>query len=136
MATTPIPISEPGIADYQANDGFYSQELFNSGVPLPATEDFPVAQSTTIAARSVVGLDGSGNLVMAKTSSTAVVPIGVLVTSVATASGQTDRVPVYRAGNFNLDALIFHADYDTDAKKAAAFRGSPSPTNVIVRKRL
>lgn len=136
MAVTTIPLSQAGIASGELNDGFVSQELFNSAIPLPVTEDFVVAASTTLAAFSVVGLDGSGNLVMAKTSSTAVLPIGVLVTPVATGVGQTDRVPVYRAGNFNLDALVWHADYDTDAKKAAAFRGSPSPTNIIVRKRL
>ena len=105
-------------------------------MPTPVTEDFPIGQNTTLEAYSVVGLDGSGNLAMAKTSSTAVVPMGVLLAKVVTGAGQTDRVPIYRQGNFNLDALVWHADYDTDAKKAAAFRGSPTPTNIIVRKRL
>lgn len=136
MSATTIPQREAGIAAFETNDGFVSTELFNSAIPAPVTEDFLVAASTTLVRGAVVGVDGSGNLVMAKTSSTAVVPIGVLVNSVATGVGQTDRVPVYRAGNFNMDALTFHADYDTDAKKAAAFRGSPAPTNVIVRKRL
>ena len=135
MAITPIPLS-PGVADFEANDGFASVEVFNSAIPHPVTEDFPVGESTTLAVRSVVGLDVSGNLVMAKTSTTAVVPIGVTTVAVATGAGQTDRIAIYRAGNFNPAALTWHADYDTDAKKAAAFRGSPTPTNIVIRKRL
>lgn len=38
-------------------------------------------------------------------------------------------------GNFNQDALVWHASFDSDAKKQAAFRGSPTPTNIIVGKR-
>ncbi|MGD9766859.1 MAG: head decoration protein [Pseudolabrys sp.] len=133
----PIPTTNAGIASFESgSDIFTETELFNSAIPHPVTEDFPAGENTDLAARSVVGLDGSGNLVMAKTSATAVVPIGVLVTAVKTGAGATDRVAVYRAGNFNPDALIWHADYNTDAKKAAAFRGSPTPTNILIRKRL
>lgn len=136
MAVTNIPHLDAGIAGFEVNDGFGQVELFNSAIPEPVTEDFPTAQNTTLAARSVVGLDGSGNLALAKTSTTAVVPIGVLLHAVVTGAGQTERVPIYRQGNFNPDALTWHADYDTDAKKAAAFRGSPTPTNIVIRKRL
>lgn len=136
MAVTNIPYAGAGIAGFEVNDGFASVELFSSAIPEPVTEDFPIAQNTTLAAFSVVGLDGSGNLAMAKTSSTAVVPLGVLAAAIVTGAGQTERMAIYRQGNFNPDALVWHADYDTDAKKAGAFRGSPTPTNIIVRKRL
>lgn len=63
-------------------------------------------------------------------------PIGVLITAISSGAGESGRAPVWRAGNFNPDALVWHGSFDTDAKKAAAFRGSPSPTNIIVRKRL
>ncbi|MBN9453249.1 MAG: head decoration protein [Bosea sp.] len=135
MAVTTIPLSQAGIASGELNDGFVSQELFNSAVPLPVTEDFPVGENTTLEAFSVVGLS-SGNLVMAKTSSTAVVPIGITTAKVVTGAGVTDRIAIYRAGNFNPAALVWHADYSTDDLKAAAFRGSPSPTNIVIRKRL
>ncbi|WP_292329166.1 hypothetical protein, partial [Mesorhizobium sp.] len=46
------------------------------------------------------------------------------------------RVAIYRAGNFNPDALNWDASFDTDAKREAAFRGTPSPTNILIRKRL
>lgn len=127
---------QSGVAGFEAGDAFESRELFNSAVPLAVTEDFPVKASSDFAAFSVVGLDADGNLAMAKTSSTAVVPIGILTVAVKTASGETTRAAIFRAGNFNPAALVWHADYDTDAKKAAAFRDSPTPTNIVIRKRL
>lgn len=131
-----IPPSTMGVASFEQADTFTSVELFNHSQPEPITEDFPVGQSTDLPARAVVGLDANGNLAFAKTSAPAIVPIGVTLTPVKTAAGQTTRAPIYRAGNFNLDALVYHADYDTDAKKAAAFRGSSTPTQIVVRKRL
>lgn len=134
--TTAIPQKVPGVASFEVSDTYITNELFNSAIPDPVTEDFPVGASTTIEAYSVVGLDGSGNIAMAKTTATAVVPIGITTARIATGVGGSDRIAIYRAGNFNPDALVWHADYDTDAKKAAAFRISPAPTNIIIRKRL
>ncbi len=132
---TTIPL-QSGVAGFEAGDSYESVELFNSAIPLPVTEDFPVKASSDFAERSVVGLDADGNLAMAKTSSTAVVPLGILTMAVKTGVGETTRAAIYRAGNFNPAALVWHADYDTDAKKAAAFRDSPTPTNIVIRKRL
>ena len=39
---------------------------------------------------------------------------------------------VYRSGHFNMDALVWPASYDTDAKKLAAFDGAPSPSQILV----
>lgn len=136
MAVTNIPYSGVGIASFESNEGFAQVELFNSAIPHPVTEDFAVGPSTTLPAFSVVGLNAGGTLVLAQTSGTAVVPIGVTTAPVATGAGQTDRIAIYRAANLNPDALTWHADYDTDAKKAAAFRSSPTPTNIVIRKRL
>lgn len=130
-----IPYGEAGIAGFELSDDFSTTELFNSLVPLASTEDFPVAESTTLPVFSVVGLS-AGVLVLAKTSVTAVVPIGITTAPVVTGVGQTDRIAIFRTGNFNPAALTWHADYDTAAKKAAAFRGSPTPTNILIRERL
>lgn len=135
MANVVIP-NASGVAGFEQGDSYQSVELFNSAIPLPVTEDFPVAQNSDLKAYSVVGLNGTGDLVLAKTSATAVVPTGVLVIAAKTGAGETARAPIYRAGNFNPAALTWHADYDTDAKKAAAFRDSPTPTNIVIRKRL
>lgn len=134
----PINIAQPvpGIAAFDASDVIAAAELFNNAIPHPVTEDFPVGASTDLKAYSVVGLSAAGNLVLAQTSGTAVVPIGITVTGAKTGAGQTDRIAVYRAGNFNPAALTWHADYDTAEKKAAAFRGAPAPTNILIRERL
>lgn len=136
MAVTNIPYAGAGMAGFESNDGFAQVELFNSAIPHPVTEDFPVGPNTDLKAFSVVGLNASGMLVLAQLSGTAVVPIGVTTAPVVTGAGQTDRIAIYRQANLNPDALTWHADYDTDAKKAAAFRGSPTPTNIVIRKRL
>lgn len=60
-------------------------------------------------------------------------PIGV-TTAPVKASATDQRVAAFRSGCFNPEALTWHASYDTDAKKAAAFRGSPTPTNILIRK--
>lgn len=135
MANVNIPYGGVGIAEFEVGNDYASIELFNSSIPLPVTEDFPVGASTTLPAFSVVGLSG-GNLVLAQTSGTAVAPIGITTAPVATAGGQTDRIAIFRAGNFNPAALTWHADYDTLDKKKAAFRGSPTPTNIVIRERL
>lgn len=52
----------------------------------------------------------------------------ILAEPILIADGDTMVVPVYRSGHWNMDALNWDASYDTDAKKAAAFEGSVSPT--------
>lgn len=130
------PYSGVGIAAYETGER-PAVELFNSALPHPVTEDFGVPENTEWPAYTVVGLGADDMLAMGRTSgATPVVPIGVTSMAVKTGAGQTDRMAVYRAGNFNPDALTWHADYDTDAKKADAFRGSPAPTNIVIRQRL
>jgi hypothetical protein len=136
MAVTNIPYAGVGVAGFETSDAFGQVELFHSTIPISVTEDFPVGESTMLPAFSVVGVNASGNLVLAQTSGTAVVPLGVTTIAVGTAAGASERIAIYRAGNFNPDALTWHADYNTDAKRAAAFRGSPAPTNILIRKRL
>lgn len=52
----------------------------------------------------------------------------ILAEPIFIADGATMTFPVYRSGHWNMDALVWDATYDTDAKKAAAFEGSVSPT--------
>lgn len=62
-------------------------------------------------------------------------PIGVLLVAVTTdASPTLKAAPVYRAGCFNPDALIWGASFGNDAEKFNAFRGAPTPTNIIIRR--
>ncbi|MFG1332028.1 hypothetical protein V5F41_12350 [Xanthobacter autotrophicus] len=260
MATTPIPLRQPGVAAFEAGDTYVPVELFNSAIPHPLSEDFAYGENTVLGAYSVVGVTAAGLLalaihgdaaavsatgaltfsgvgtaadtvtigarvytlaaaagaantvkigataaetaanliaainaaagagvtygagtlahadVLARANSDTVVgivakvpgtagnaiatteagtgtafgaatlagglaaagidPIGVLITAIASGAGETGRAPIWRAGNFNPAALTWHASFDTDAKKAAAFRGSPAPTNIVIRARL
>ncbi|MER8478427.1 hypothetical protein [Mesorhizobium sp. M1163] len=258
---TSIPFAQPGMAARDVSETFTSAEIFNSAIPHPVTEDFPVAADVALPAFSVVGLAASGlSLAMAtllyapgskatgrlvfsgvgtaddtitigttvytlkaapttvagqvkigataaETASNLIAAInagagagtaygsltvahpdvsaqsdaagivglvakvaGVAGNAIATTESGTatafanatlvgaadqvgvapigittapvvdtdaaQRVAIYRAGNFNPDALNWHASFDTDAKREAAFRGAPTPTNIVVRKRL
>ncbi|BCM19245.1 hypothetical protein [Mesorhizobium sp. J8] len=258
---TSIPFAQPGMAARDVSDAFSSAEIFNSAIPHPVTEDFPVAADVAIPAFSVVRLAASGlslalatfafapgaraagrlvfsgvgaaddtitvaatvyTLKAAPTTVAGQVKIGAtaaetasnliaainggagagtlygsltvphpdvtaqadaagivgVVAKVAGAAGNaiattetgsvtafanatlvggvdqvgvqaigvttapvvdTDAaqsVAIYRAGNFNPDALNWDASFNTDAKREAAFRGAPSPTNILIRKRL
>lgn len=262
MANVNLPYGDTGVAAYEQGDTYSQVELFNSAIPMPVTEDFEVAASTTLLARAVVGLDASGKLVMATddtvggtratgtltfsgtgtandtitigsavyklvaapaaaydvkigasaaetatnliaainadvsagagtlfgtgtvehpsvearsggsgivnlvadahgiagnaiattetgtntsfgtatltggADAVGVQAIGVAVVGIVTDSSNAKRIAIYRAGNFNPDALVYHASFDTLAKKCAAFRGAPTPTNIVVRPRL
>jgi hypothetical protein len=102
----------------------------------------------TITARQV-GLDGNSIATTESGTGTAfgaatlaggrdqggVQAVGVLAHAAALGASGTGAGLIWYSGNFNMDALVWHASFDTDAKKAAAFRGAPTPTSVIIGKR-
>lgn len=92
---------------------------------------YTVATGQDLEALTVVGLNGGGEVIPAEHGVTAA--IGVLVYPMDSTGGAEDA-QVYRTGNFNPDRLIWDVSYDTDAKKAAAFEGAPSPTLIFVTK--
>lgn len=108
--------------------------LVTGDSPALATEPLPVDADQDLAARTVVGLDGSGNLIPAVLGTTAA--IGFIMYAIDTTGGVAGdvEVEVVRQGVFNPDLLVWDATYDTEAKKRAAFRGAPSPTSIIIRK--
>lgn len=132
--TTNIPYGDVGFPVFEQGVDFASIELFSGPTPYPVTEDFPVAANTVLAAFSVVGLDGTGKVVLAEQDG-APQAIGITTGPTITGVGATS-VAVFRAGNFNPAALTWHSSYTTDAYKAAAFRAAPAPTNIVIRKRL
>lgn len=100
--------------------------------PDAVVEELIVAASQTIAAFTPVGFDAQGRLVPAVSGTTQA--IGITTIAITTdASTNYKGVGVYRQGCFNKDAINWPASYDTDAKKVAAFRGAPTPTNIIVK---
>ena len=127
---TDIPFGNPGQAGSET-DSFAQYEVLLSDTPAFYTEDLIVAASQDLALYEVVGFDGSGNIVPADNGS-AVDAIGITAGAIVTGVGENPTLQVIRGGHFNGDALVWDAAYDDDAKKIAAFRGAPAPTNILI----
>jgi hypothetical protein len=131
--TPPDYSASAGIPTQWQDDIAVTLEGFVTGnEPAVLTTDRLVAASQTILARTPVGLDGSGNLVPAISGTTQA--IGLTVTDVTTdSSGTLKGAPIYAAGCFNPAMINWPASYDTAAKQFGAFRGAPTPTNIVIR---
>lgn len=62
-------------------------------------------------------------------------PYGIGTAPVVTGANQETTIDVYRTGHWNMDALVWHASFDTDEKKKRAFEGSLSPGNFVSKKK-
>lgn len=139
MALTPINGDlTAGMAGKRSETINPSADPFITGdSPSVFTEALPIATNQVLAARTVVALNASGHLVAAEADNDPKA-IGILVYAVDTtgiAAGVADA-EVYRGGVFNPDLLVWPASFNTDALKLAAFRGSPSPTVILLRRPL
>lgn len=126
---TTIPIGNPG----QAGDSFESFTQFDlllSDTPNFFTMDMTLAASQDIALYEVVGVDVNGRIIPAVLGTTAA--IGIAAGAIVSGVGETPTIQVIRGGHFNGDKLVWDATYDTDAKKAAAFAGAPTPTQIVI----
>lgn len=91
---------------------------------LPASINWPALSPVTRNATT-----GVLSLAVAGTPAT-----GITIVPLVTGAGVTDQKgPVYRAGCFNPDRIVWPASYDTVAKKQNAFEGAPTPTNIVIR---
>jgi hypothetical protein len=107
------------------------EALITGDIPAIFNMDMPIAASQTIAAYTVVGLNGSDQIVPAVLGTTA--PIGITFIDIATDAGAIKAAPIYRGGVFNPAMLVWPATYDNDAKKMAAFNGAAAPTQIVIR---
>lgn len=128
-----------GIAGQYAEDIARDHDPIITG-DLPAfgvTTDETAASGNDLEARTVVGFDANGKIVPADISdadpANHIVAVGVLAYAVD-ASAADAPAHVWRTGCLNPEMLVWPASYDTDAKKAKAFEGAPSPTQIIIRK--
>lgn len=108
--------------------------LITGNEPAVLTVDHIVAANTTFPALQVVGFDGSGNIVKAVKGTVNAVGIAVAPLATAGTVGALKGAPIYRAGCFNPDALVWDASYATDADKFTAFNLAPQPTQIVVRR--
>lgn len=130
---TNIPYGGEGLASGVDTQEFNYVELIAGHIPEMLTVGGYQADGTVaMAAFTVVGVSG-GNLVPATATGTSdVAPIGILAAPIL-ANSQVQKVGLIRAGNFNVDALVFDASFN-DAEKLAAFEGAPTPTNIVLQK--
>lgn len=131
-----------GRAAFEVMDTYLNTVLLAGDFPeLQAGFSFAVANSGVAMAQfTIVALDNNGFLIPATNAGNK--PIGVLChsTPAAASDNQTTnavRGVVWLTGCFNIDGpLVWDASFDTETKKYAAFRGSPTPTQIVIRKRL
>lgn len=105
--------------------------LITGETPAQFVEDMPVALNQTLPAYQVVGLDANGDLVPAVFGTTQA--IGILMFPVTTGAVTRLVGRVLRAGCVNPALLVWPASYNTDERRLEAFRGAPTPTQIIVR---
>ena len=127
MADVTAPYGQPGVAAFELTDDYLNTVLLRGSHPIlsPAVS-LPVG--VAFSRFQVVGLDANGNLAPANATIKA---IGVAYT----AGVVGERGLYWYAGHFNSDMLVWDASFNTPAKKAAAFQGSPTPTDIRVSPR-
>lgn len=138
MATVTPPYADPGIASFEVLDTYTQEFLLAGNHPeLAPAYSYPVKAAVVLEQFSVVGLDSGGYLVKAvEGGATPVQAIGVLAHAVTGGVADGDvNGQVWYSGCFNMDALVWDASFSTDALKAAAFAGAPTPTTILVAKR-
>ena len=133
MANVTAPYGQPGVAEFTLTDDYLNTVLLRGSHPIlsPAVS---VEAGAVIQRFQVVGFDATGKLVPATWNATPADAIkAVGVSEIGGAIGA--RVLYWYAGHFNSDMLVWDASFDTPAKKAAAFQGSPTPTDIRVSPR-
>lgn len=118
----------------QGSDSFVplQEGLITGEYPTQFVEDIPVAANQTLAAYTVVGLNGAGAIIPAVSGTTQA--IGILIEPITTgASATLSAGRVLRSACLNPDKLVYDASYNTAALKLNAFRGAPAPTQIVMR---
>jgi hypothetical protein len=135
MADVTVPYMEAGQAAFEPLDT-YLQNFLLSGQYPPLATGIPMVleENLTVSQFHVLGLNGNNRLVPAVEGVTQAQFI--CTQAVTTGAGETTKtVSVFYSGNFNPDALVWDASYNSDALKRAAFMGAPSPTQIVITPR-
>jgi hypothetical protein len=139
MATITPPYADPGRASFEVMDDYLQNFLLGGSHPeLKPAVSAPLPNSVTYAQFLVVGRNASGQLVPAvwnAVDASRVRPIGVLAHAASLGASGNGSGTFWYSGCFNMDALVWPPTFDTDAKRLAAFEGSPTPTTIIIADR-
>lgn len=103
--------------------------LINGYEIMVTAETLTVAPAQEIEYLAPVSFNEDDELVNAVAGTPAV---GIAMFPITTET-ETRTVSVMRSGVVNPEAIAFGPSYDTAAKRAAAFRGAPAPTNFLVK---
>lgn len=136
MATIQPQIDRAAGVAGQSDDTILPEEVsyITGDFPHVVSEDLTVLDGEDLSALHVVGFDGNDKIVEADPGADPAIPAIGIMSYAAAPSGADATAGVFRTGVFNPDLLVWPAWYDTDAKKAAAFRGAPSPTQIFLVK--
>lgn len=133
---TNIGPGQPGVASFSSETfggpvepRFGDGEAVTTNITLTAS-----GAAINLALYSVIDGNGGGALADQAGATAADRANYIVAEPISIADGSSMVVPVYRTGHWDMDALVWDASYDTDAKKAAAFQGSLSPTIFISKK--
>lgn len=110
------------LASSDLNAGSYTPENLLAGESDVITKPDTIGGTAVLAALTVLGRTAGGVLVpCVRTASDGTQnPVAILVEGVNTTGGNV-TAPVYVAGEFLIDGLVWDASWATDAQKLAAF---------------
>lgn len=128
-----IPHPKPGIASFQQESWGNTDEVLFGDTPPVATQSKTVTSSgaATFQLYSVVNIAENGAITMAAVTAGESNATHILAAPVVFSAGESMDVPVYVAGHFRQQGLVFGASYNTDALKQNAFHGSDTPMILI-----
>lgn len=110
-----------------SSEEVYSPDNLIAGdSPRIATEPGTLASGQNLVRGTVLGrITASGNLTICNNGAAdgSQTPVGILVHDID-ASAAAKACQMYKAGNFRSSEMTWHASFDTDAEKAAAFDGT------------
>lgn len=131
-----VPAPEPGIAGFSRESWDSDQDpRYGEGVPTTTHETVSSPGALNLKLYSVVNISAAGVISMAEYAAGESNANAILATAGAVfGAGDSMSLPFYREGHWNMDALVWHASFDTDEKKRRAFEGSISP-NIFVSKK-
>lgn len=112
----------PQLAGFNASAGSNTDPDLFAGESPVVTTSLPLAASTAVARYQVLAKNSSGNLVLHAPAATDGTEIAICIAVEAVASsGSVQNIPVFTAGFFNHEMLVWHADTNTLAERRAAF---------------
>jgi hypothetical protein len=125
---TKIPLGEPGVASFASETFGNLGDIRYGDGSMETTNITITATGGALALPLYAVINAAGQLADWNATRDAGSASFVLAEPITMVQDAVMTVAVIRTGHLNMDVLTWDTSYDTDAKKAAAFEGSVSPT--------